>query len=64
VRDVVGQIYRELGAGEPQFSGAARAGDPQRYVGDIERARALGWSPRISIVRGVAQYVAWYREHA
>jgi UDP-glucose 4-epimerase len=64
VRDVVGQIYRELGAGQPQFSGAARAGDPQRYVGDITRARALGWSPRILIERGIAQYVAWYREQA
>jgi UDP-glucose 4-epimerase len=62
VRDVVGQICRELGAPAPRFSGSARPGDPQRYVADITRARALGWSPQIDIVRGISQFVAWFRE--
>jgi UDP-glucose 4-epimerase len=62
VRDAIDQIYRELEAGPARFSGAIRAGDPNRYVADITRARALGWSPRIDIQRGIAEYVAWFRE--
>jgi UDP-glucose 4-epimerase len=62
VRDVVEQICRELGADAPRFSGKTRAGDPQRYVADITRARALGWAPQIQIERGVSQFVAWFRE--
>jgi UDP-glucose 4-epimerase len=62
VREVVGQVCRELGAPEPRFTGAARAGDPERYVADISRARALGWAPRIELARGISQYVAWFRE--
>jgi len=61
VRDVVGQICRELAAPAPRFTGEVRAGDPTRYVADITRARALGWSPRIDIVTGVSQFVAWFR---
>lgn len=64
VRDVVGQIFRELDAGTPAFSGAVRAGDPTRYIADITRARALGWEPRIEIARGISQVVAWFREQA
>ena len=62
IRDVVAQIYRELGAGTPRFSGTTRAGDPQRYVADITRARALGWSPRIDIAQGISQVVRWFQE--
>jgi UDP-glucose 4-epimerase len=62
VRDAIGQIYRELAAGPAQFSGAARPGDPSRYVADIERARSLGWAPSIDLERGIAEYVAWFRE--
>ena len=62
VRDVVGQIYRELGAGTPRFSGETRAGDPRRYVADVTRSRSLGWSPRVELARGISQYVAWFRE--
>lgn len=63
VRDVVGQICRELGT-EPLFTGEARAGDPSRYVADIARARALGWQPRIELVRGISDYITWFRAHA
>ncbi|MEO8701401.1 MAG: SDR family oxidoreductase [Kofleriaceae bacterium] len=62
VRDVVGQVCSELGAQAPEFTGTARAGDPQRYVADIARARDLGWMPAIELATGIAQYVAWFRE--
>jgi UDP-glucose 4-epimerase len=64
VREVVGQICRELGAAPPQFSGAVRRGDPTRYVADISRARALGWSPRVELARGISEFVAWFAEQA
>jgi UDP-glucose 4-epimerase len=61
VRDVVGHVCRELRAPPPEFSGETRAGDPPRYVADIARARALGWTPRIELAPGIAEYVAWFR---
>jgi dTDP-glucose 4,6-dehydratase len=27
------------------------------------KARALGWSPRVTFEEGLARSVAWYREH-
>jgi len=61
VREIVGQISRELGAPAPAFSGEARAGDPTRYIADIARAQSLGWAPQIDIARGISEYVAWFR---
>jgi UDP-glucose 4-epimerase len=63
VGDVVAQIYGALGAGQPAFSGAQREGDPQRYVADITRAKALGWFPRKELAQGIREYVDWFREH-
>ena len=62
VRDVLEQIYRGLGAGVPTFSGDVRAGDPRSYWGDVTKARALGWEPRVSLGEGISRFVAWYRE--
>ncbi len=62
VRDVVGQIYRDLRAGTPVFTGQTRAGDPQRYVADITSARSLGWEPQIDREAGIADYVRWFQE--
>jgi UDP-glucose 4-epimerase len=64
VREVVGQICAALGAPAPQFTGSARAGDPSRYVADISRARALGWSPRIPLERGISEYVEWFKRQS
>lgn len=62
VSDVVGGICRELGAPLPRFSGEARPGDPVRYIANIDKARSIGWTPKIDLARGIAQYVAWFRE--
>lgn len=48
----------------PSFSGAARAGDPPRYVADIARACGWGWRPLHALDTGLADYVRWFRELA
>jgi dTDP-glucose 4,6-dehydratase len=40
-----------------------RAGHDRRYALDAAKAHALGWSPRIDFESGLADTVAWYREH-
>ncbi|MBV8371289.1 MAG: dTDP-glucose 4,6-dehydratase [Candidatus Eremiobacteraeota bacterium] len=42
---------------------ADRPGHDRRYALDCSKARALGWSPRIPFAKGLAETVAWYREH-
>jgi UDP-glucose 4-epimerase len=65
VADVLRELFRHLGeSGEPQFDGSARAGDPQHYVADIERARALGWRPTIELSAGLGEYARWFRQTA
>jgi UDP-glucose 4-epimerase len=44
-----------------EFSGVARPGDPLRWRADISRIEALGFSPRITLDGGVAEYCAWYQ---
>lgn len=64
VAAVVRQLFAALDAGEPEFAGGGRAGDPARYIADISEARALGWSPTVSIGEGVPEYVRWFRDSA
>jgi dTDP-glucose 4,6-dehydratase len=40
-----------------------RAGHDRRYALDAAKARALGWSPRVPFANGLAETVAWYRQH-
>jgi dTDP-glucose 4,6-dehydratase len=40
-----------------------RPGHDRRYAVDGERVRALGWSPAHSFADGLANTVAWYRDH-
>ena len=44
-----------------EFSGVARPGDPLRWRADIAAIRSLGFTPRISLEQGVAEYCEWYR---
>ena len=45
----------------PIFSGTPRAGDPNRYIADIEAAKAWNWYPRLHWEQGVADYAAWWK---
>ena len=46
---------------EIEFSGERRAGDPTQYVANIDAAKAWGWSPKLSLTEGIAEYIAWWK---
>ncbi|HEU0122192.1 MAG TPA: NAD-dependent epimerase/dehydratase family protein [Bryobacteraceae bacterium] len=45
------------------YGGQLRAGDSQRWVADTERLRAMGYSPRVTLLEGLRNTVDWYRSH-
>lgn len=61
VAAVAAQVAREMGRLPPLFSGAIRKGDPKSLVANIERARALGFEPKIGLTQGLAETVAWFQ---
>ena len=44
------------------FNGQGRAGDPERWRGDAESTRALGWEPKIQLEDGLRETVEWYQD--
>jgi UDP-glucose 4-epimerase len=44
------------------FSGAVRLGDSQKWVADIGRLRAIGYSPQVSLHDGIGKTCAWYQQ--
>jgi dTDP-glucose 4,6-dehydratase len=57
-------ICRLAGASESQISFVPdRPGHDFRYGVSSERVRGLGWRPEIGFEDGLAETVAWYREH-
>ena len=55
-------LVRAAGTGaQVEFTGRARPGDPMRWVGDPERARALGTQAETGLDEGLARTVAWLR---
>ncbi len=64
VRDIVTQVFRHFAVAAPEFSGMCPQGDPPRYLADIARARAAGWSPTIAITDGINEYVKWFEAEA
>lgn len=45
-----------------QFSGMARAGDPQSLVANYSLAEQFGWKPGFDWKAGIAEYVRWFKE--
>jgi UDP-glucose 4-epimerase len=62
VRDVLLHLAGSILDNEltPTFSGTRRAGDPSRYIADIERLKAWGWRPKRFWMDGFAEYAAWW----
>jgi dTDP-glucose 4,6-dehydratase len=68
-REMAGRVLREVGrqAGRAPAAmefGEERQGQDHRYALDDAATRAeLGWAPQVGLDEGLAQVVAWYREH-
>lgn len=58
------RILELLGAAPERLQFVAdRPAHDRRYAMDDAKLRALGWQPRVSFERGLAETVAWYRSH-
>ena len=42
---------------------ADREGHDRRYAINCDKAKALGWAPRVSVDEGLRETIAWYREN-
>jgi UDP-glucose 4-epimerase len=42
------------------YTGSTRPGDPEKWIACIDRIRALGFSPRISLAEGMKRTIEWY----
>jgi dTDP-glucose 4,6-dehydratase len=63
-RDVVGRVLRLLDRPWTLVRSVAdRPGHDRRYALDGARLRALGWTNRVAFDDGLAETVAWYRDH-
>ena len=47
-----------------RWSGTNRPGDPQRFLANVDRLRALGWRPMVSLREGLQRTLAWYQTWA
>ncbi|MCH9699507.1 MAG: NAD(P)-dependent oxidoreductase [Gammaproteobacteria bacterium] len=45
----------------PVFNGTVRSGDPQHLVSDSSKAKALGWSPSVTLDNGLNLYIEWHQ---
>jgi dTDP-glucose 4,6-dehydratase len=62
--DMVGRILELTGANRSLVRHVDdRPGHDRRYALDDSKVRALGWSPSRTLDDGLAETVAWYREH-
>lgn len=63
VAALVRQLLAALGqAGEVEFSGVPRPGDPPHLEADVSRARALGVPAGRALGSGIEEYAQWARE--
>ena len=63
VRDLVGEVTAVLGvAPAVSFTGTVRPGDALHWIADIDRLRALGFAPAVSLHEGVRRVATWFTE--
>jgi UDP-glucose 4-epimerase len=65
VADIAAGLVRQWGGNTPvRYSGVGRAGDPVSLLADDAGLRRIGFDWRISLDRGLADYVAWFKQQA
>jgi UDP-glucose 4-epimerase len=65
VRDVLSELFDCFGRSDaPQFSGAARTGDPVHYIADISRLAGWSWHPNMQWREGMREYAEWFKKGA
>jgi dTDP-glucose 4,6-dehydratase len=62
--DLTKRILRLVGRPESLIQPVTdRPGHDRRYALDCSKLKALGWRPEVPFDRGLAETVAWYRDH-
>ena len=57
-------LFQAYGASaRPFFGGEVNVGNPDHYEADIETITSWGWRPTVSLKKGIADYVRWYRQY-
>lgn len=65
VADIADGLVRHWGSNTVvRYSGVARPGDPVSLLADDATLRGTGFTWRIPLERGLADYVAWFKEQA
>ncbi|MEV6867971.1 dTDP-glucose 4,6-dehydratase [Streptosporangium subroseum] len=63
-RELTGRLLAALGVGEEMVTRVPdRLGHDRRYALNSGRIRSMGYEPRVSFDRGLAEVVRWYRDH-
>ena len=64
-REILSMISKHYGSLKKiEFNNYKREGDPRYYLASIERVLKLKWSPSISVEKGVAEYVQWFKNRS
>lgn len=65
VLDLVARIQRLMGCEglAPDVRGTARGEIHSQYLDSSKARRILGWAPRFSLDKGLAETIAWYRDY-
>ena len=61
VRDLAGMVFERFGREHEIIPGPLTAGSPGRRCPNIDKLRALGYRPRVSLQDGLGATVDWYR---
>jgi len=60
---ILAALGKDARSGSVISHAAPRPGEDKRYALDSSKVRTLGWSPKLSFGKGIAQTVRWYREN-
>ncbi|NKX87514.1 GDP-L-fucose synthase family protein [Nocardia coubleae] len=63
IAEVAGLVADAVGfTGRTHWDTTKPDGTPRKLL-DVSKLRALGWEPQVELAAGIADTVAWYREH-